>query len=136
MALIRSPFTDLVSSFENYEAVKRCRDFNMQLSLCKESYCLHRSEKMCRDEYEDFSECIFVFKQLSSSIFAHWCNPEMLAVAELLCHLRQTVPERKTCNMLLQRMYLCTICTISAPKGSGSQKRNKVSGMWHSWRCH
>lgn len=64
MALIRSPFTDLVSSFENYEAVKRCRDFNMQLSLCKEAYGLHRSEKLCRDEYEDFRECIFGFKQM------------------------------------------------------------------------
>ncbi|CAN8007112.1 unnamed protein product [Ixodes pacificus] len=69
MALIRSPFTDLTSSFENYEAVKRCRDFNMQLSLCKEAYGLHRSEKLCRDEYEDFRECIFGFKQARTEGF-------------------------------------------------------------------
>ncbi|EEC17191.1 conserved hypothetical protein [Ixodes scapularis] len=69
MALLRSPFTDLTSSFENYEAVKRCRDFNMQLSLCKEAYGLHRSDKMCRDEYEDFRECIFGFKQARTEGF-------------------------------------------------------------------
>ncbi|CAN7937887.1 unnamed protein product [Ixodes hexagonus] len=63
MSFIRTPFTDAFSSFENFEAVKRCREFNMQLALCKEAYGLHRAEKLCKDEYDDFKECVYGFKQ-------------------------------------------------------------------------
>lgn len=64
MSFIRSPFTDAFSDFENNAGLRKCKDFNMQLALCKEAYGLHRAQEKCKDEYDDFRECAFGFKQL------------------------------------------------------------------------
>ncbi|XP_037529768.1 uncharacterized protein LOC119407018 [Rhipicephalus sanguineus] len=60
--LIRTPFTDLVSAVTEAESNRNCQKLSMQLALCREAYGMHRPEK-CQDEYEDFKECIFGFKQ-------------------------------------------------------------------------
>ncbi|KAH8031942.1 hypothetical protein HPB51_022140 [Rhipicephalus microplus] len=66
--LIRTPFTDLVSVLTEAESNRNCQKLSMQLALCREAYGMHRPEK-CENEYEDFKECIFGFKQASVPAF-------------------------------------------------------------------
>uniref|UniRef100_A0A131XKR0 Putative ubiquinone oxidoreductase n=1 Tax=Hyalomma excavatum TaxID=257692 RepID=A0A131XKR0_9ACAR len=61
--LIRSPFSDLVSVVAEGESNRNCQKLSMQLALCREAYGMHRADEKCKDEYEDFKECIFGFKQ-------------------------------------------------------------------------
>lgn len=92
MSFIRSPFTDAFSDFENNAGLRKCKDFNMQLALCKEAYGLHRAQEKCKNEYDDFRECAFGFKQVRRCIpFVIWYFMYTLVWVAPLISLRNFV---------------------------------------------